>query len=321
VGHRRATEQPASRHVPAQHPARLDGLQQLEQIRLSWDGAAVPGTLGEILNRPAEPPMRIEGFLPSGGRLLVVAQRKTGKTTFDLNLAKALIDGRHFLGRFATRPIAGIVGILNYEVSAGMLAGWAQQVGIPADKLFQVNLRGRRNPLGHQDDRMNLVELLRRHHVEVLIVDPFGAAYTGKSQNDPGEVMAWLGDLDRFAVDAGARELVLSVHAGWVGERTRGASSLEDWADVIATLTRDPDDDRLRYLSAFGRDVEVAEDWLHVEPDTRTLTLAGTGSRKHDRGERAVEAAMPAVLDYVARASRLLRRADQKRRRRQRIGE
>jgi AAA domain len=285
----------------------LDRLRVLEEARRMLDrerrGAVPPfdaGLLEDLLARPAEPPMRVDGFLPSAGRLLVVAQRKTGKTTFELNLGHSLLDGRQFLGRFATRPVTGTVAIFNYEVSAAMLAGWAQQVGIPGDRLLLVNLRGRRNPLDHPDDRARLVALLRAHQVEVLIVDPFGRAYTGRSQNDAGEVTAWLCDLDRFAADAGVSEVVLSVHAGWDGERTRGSSALEDWADVVVTLARDPDDEAVRYLRAFGRDVEIDEDRLVYEPDTRTLTLAGAGSRKHNKAERAAKAAMPDVLNYVA---------------------
>ena len=37
----------------------------------------------------------------------------------------------------------------------------------------------------------------------------------------------------------------------------------------MATLVKD--DDGARYLSAFGRDVEVDEDRLYFEPATRTL--------------------------------------------------
>ena len=278
-----------------QHQARLIFAAELRGQAPPFDA----GLLDDVLARPADPPMRVDGFLPSDGRLLVVAQRKTGKTTFDLNLILSMLDGGYFLGRFVTRPLTGNVAILNYELSAAMLAGWAQQVGIAGHRLLLVNLRGRRNPLGHPDDRDRLVELLRDHQAQALIVDPFGRAYTGKSQNDPGEVTAWLCDLDRFATDASIAEVVLSTHAGWDGERSRGASSLEDWADVVATLVRDPDDETARYLRAFGRDVEVDEDRLVFEPDTRTLTLAGAGSRKRSKAERAVEAAMPDVLDYV----------------------
>ncbi len=70
-------------------------------------------------------------------------------------------------------------------MSAGQLARWADEVGIAKDWLYLVNLRGRRNPFGNDDDRQALAGRLREHEVESLIVDPFGRAYTGKSQNDP----------------------------------------------------------------------------------------------------------------------------------------
>ncbi len=146
------------------------------------------GLLGELLARPAEPPHRVEGLIPSNAAALIVAARKTGKTTIELNLARSQITGEDFLGRFAVRPITGRVGFLNYEVSAGQIARWADEVGVPRDRLYVVNLRGRRNPLGDPDDRARLAERLGEHEVESLMVDPFGRAYTGQSQNDPGEL-------------------------------------------------------------------------------------------------------------------------------------
>ena len=90
----------------------------------------------------------------------MVAQRKTGKTTFNLNLTRCLITGEDFLGRFPVRRIDGRVGFLNFEVSAAMLARWADDVGVPRDRLYLVNLRGRRNPLGVEDDRAKLAKQL-----------------------------------------------------------------------------------------------------------------------------------------------------------------
>ncbi len=84
------------------------------------------------------------------------------------------------------------------------------------------------------------------------MVDPFGRAYTGTSQNDAGEVGAFLCGLDRFAEAAGVSELVLTAHAGWDGERTRGSSALEDWADAVVYLTRDKENEKLRFFRAIG---------------------------------------------------------------------
>ena len=259
------------------------------------------GTLGEILARPADPPMRVDGLIPWDSSTLIAAQRKTGKTTLELNLARSLLTGEDFLGKFAVRPVVGIVAVLNFEVSAAMLAYWADEHGIDRDRFYQVNLRGRRNPFTHPHDRELLAADLRARGVESLIVDPFGRAYPGKSQNDSGEVGSWLVDLDMFArSEVGAKDVILTAHAGWNGERTRGSSALEDWPDSIITMTRDADDDSLRFLRAEGRDVELAEDRLDFDPATRTLSLAGTGSRKKGKDDRK----MADLAVYAVRAAR-----------------
>ncbi len=282
----------------------LDDKAALEYKRIT-EPPAPPfdmGTLADVLARPADPPMRAEGLIPWSGSALVVAQRKTGKTTLLLNYARALITGERFLGEFDMIPLAAHerVAFLNYEVSAAQLARWAHDAGIPDDRILLVNLRGRRNPLGHPDDRAALAAALRAQSVASLIVDPFGRAYTGVSQNDNGEVQSFLVGLEEFArAEVGALDLMLATHAGWDGERTRGASALEDWGDVIITLTRDPDEEERRFMKAMGRDVDVAEDELTMD-EHRTLTRTGNGSRKAQKGDR--DAARLAV--FVVRAAR-----------------
>lgn len=265
------------------------------------------GSLGEILQRPAEPPYRIEGLIPNEASTLIVAMRKTGKTTLNLNLARSLIFGEPFLGKFEVRPIAGNVALLNYEVSARQIAAWADEVGIPHDRLHIVNLRGRRNPLGNDEDKAELTQWLREREVESLLVDPFGRAYTGQSQNDSGEVGAWLAELDRWARgDVGVTDLALAVHAGWEGERSRGASALEDWGDSIITLTRrkaseleEDEDGAHRYLRAEGRDVDVDEDRLEYDPVSRLLYLTGSGGRRKASANLRAEKLIPVVVEYV----------------------
>jgi hypothetical protein len=84
------------------------------------------------------------------------------------------------------------VAIINLEVSAAMIARWAQEHSIDQDRLYLVNLRGRRNPFSHPQDREFLAADLRAHGTESLIVDPFGRAYPGQSQNDAGEIGTFL---------------------------------------------------------------------------------------------------------------------------------
>lgn len=236
------------------------------------------GTLAEILARPAGPPQRIEGLIPAGGRLLLTAQRKVGKTTMVGNLARSLLSGEPFLGRFGVRPLEGSLVVLNYEVSAATFATWMSEIGVPEDRLIVVNVRGRQNLLADATGREALVRLALEAEAEALIVDPFGRAFTGKSQNEATEVSQWLGRLDEVAEESGCSELIVTAHAGWDGDRTRGSSALEDWPDVIAVMTRDATTDQ-RFLRADGRDVFIAEDALEYDPDTRLLTASGAGSR------------------------------------------
>lgn len=258
-------------------------------------------TLQAVLDRPAPPAGRVPGLIPWEASTLVVAQRKTGKTTLLVNLARCLLTGERFLDRFDVTPIAqaGTVALLNYEVSAHTVARWADDAGVPTDRLILVNLRGRRNPLGNEHDRTALADELRARHVESILVDPFSGAYTGDSQNDAGQVGAWLADLDRFArSQVGARDLLLAAHAGWNGERTRGTSALEDWADVIINLTRDDADNR--YLRAMGRDVDIEEDRLEFDADTRQLRLTGDGSRKHAVAAQSNFETESNILEYLS---------------------
>lgn len=258
------------------------------------------GTLDEILARPPEPPSRVEELIPWGGFTLIVAERKTGKTTLTLGLARCLLTGEEFLGRFAVRPVGGRVAFLNYEVSAAQLGRWAHEAEIPHDRFVQVNLRGRRNPLAVPDDRAELAAYLRRLEVETLIVDPFSRAFVGKSQNDAAEVQPWLLGLDQFArTEVGAADVILTAHTGWGGERARGSSALEGHPDVTITMTRD-DEKRARYLSAEGRDVSLDEDELIYDHATRRLTLSGSGSRSANRAEKKLAELTLAILDVIA---------------------
>ncbi len=289
--------------------------EELRRLRAQRDARAIlaaegrtrdpfdAGTLAEVLGRPEDPAARVESLIPWQASTLVVAQRKTGKTTWSLNLARCLVTGEPFLGSMDVRPIAADakVGLLNFEVSAAQLARWAHECGVPAERLYLVNLRGRRNPLTDAEDRANLAGLLRAQRVESLIVDPFGRAYSGESQNDAGQVGSWLIALDEFArTDVGALDVILTAHAGWNGERSRGSSALEDWADAVITLTRDEDTGE-RFMRAIGRDVDLGEDRLDFDPVTRLLRLSGDGSRRDGVAARHLADLVQAVLAIVAK--------------------
>ncbi len=269
--------------------------------RAPWD----LGTLADHLTKPEPPAARVEGLLPWEASTEVVAQRKTGKTTLTLDLAHGLLTGEPFLGEFPVKPVDGRVALLNFEVSGYQAAGWAQDRGIPPDRLVLVNLRGALNPFRDPQALTDLAAQLRRREVESLIVDPFGRAFGGDNQNDAGQVQGWLVALDEFARGmVGALDVILTVHAGWDGSHARGSSALEDWADSLIYLTRNRNTGR-RYINADGRDVELAAHELVMDPDTRALSLglartpgdADEGGRARPELMEAITAALAALPD------------------------
>ncbi len=85
---------------------------------------------------------------------------------------------------------------------------------------------------------------------------------------------------------------------GHTHERSRGDSRILDWPDATWKLVRaDPDDpSSARYLSAYGRDVDVPEGRLSYDETTRRLTYA-----EGNRREASVAALVLELLDRLGK--------------------
>lgn len=272
---------------------------------------------------------RVEGLMTGGGVLLVAAQRKTGKTTFMLNLARSLITGSPLLGKQAVKPIAenATVGLLNFEMEPKQIAEWFAGVADgDMDVMKRVkpfNLRGKRNLLGSRKGREMLADAIRKRNCEVLLVDTFGAAFDGEDQNSAGETRRWLDELLRWArEDAGVKELVLTAHSGWSGNRARGSSALEDWPDDIIYLAADDADDPSspRSIRARGRSANLDKHVVLFDEGTHTVTLgdpvasgnAGGAAQRDSDGSIIIDtgaesAAEDAVREALTEATEALR--------------
>lgn len=267
--------------------------------------AALPDLviLADALAADDEPERwRIENLLPEGANATLIAPEKAGKTVMANNLVRCLVDGEPFLGRYAITPLSGRVAILNYEVTARMSNRWLRQIDVRAtDRVVALHLRGHRLELFTKDGVKWLATRLHDAEVEVLIVDPFGAAYRsagGTNENDNTDVGRFLSALDEVKQRAGVGELIMPVHArrdmAEGAERARAASVLGDWPDAMWTLAVNKQGHR--FLSARGRDVDVPEQRLQFDSSTKRLTIAG-GSRAAER----MRAVRPQVTEAVAR--------------------
>lgn len=260
-------------------------------------------TLSEELALPDEPiSYLVDEVFPTGANVLLTAQFKAGKTTLVDALAKSLADDVPFLNRFPVEQPDGRVALFNYEVDDRQYRRWLRDIGIvDTDRVVVLNLRGYRMPVTVPYVEDWLTAWLTDREVKVWVVDPFARAFTGSgtSENDNTEVGRFLDTLDVIKNRAGVSELLLPTHTGRAvaeegEERARGATRLDDWADVRWLLNKDADD--IRFLRATGRDVEVPEEKLTYDEATRGLTFGG-GDRAWEKRRRIADAVVLVVTE------------------------
>jgi hypothetical protein len=249
-------------------------------------------TLRERLARPKiAKPYRIDGWLPSGGRGMVAAQFKTGKTTLIENTMRSLLDGDRFLGSAAVQPLVGKLAVIDTEMSDHKLDEWLADQGVICDdRAIVVSLRGQVRAFDLLDDRVRAAwaTRLRSDCVEFLILDCLRPVLDAIGLDEKSEAGVFLTAFDALLRDAGISEALVVHHMGHAGERSRGDSRLRDWPDTEWKLMRKDEDERSpRFISAYGRDVDIPEAGLRYDPHTRRLTLVG-GSRRESQLEDVI---------------------------------
>lgn len=298
-----ATRKRALEAETAQQRLRRDARRVLDNEDATAAFRVPPSTfsLVEELQIPDEPVIyTVDQVMPTGSNVLLTAQFKAGKTTLVNHLTHCLADQEKFLATFPVTPPNGRVGLFNYEVDERQYRRWLREIGIAAEPLVSVlNLRGYRLPLTAQHTEDWIVQWLTDRDISVWIVDPFARAFVGSgtSENDNTEVGRFLDTLDVIKTRAGVSELVLPTHTGRAEveqgqERARGATRLDDWADVRWMLTKDSED--TRYFSATGRDVEYPEAALQFEESTRSPRIVGS-SRVKESNKRLEQAVLAVV--------------------------
>ena len=248
-----------------------------------------PQELPEILDLEArmarprvETAFRIEGWQPMGGRVLLAAQFKAGKTTGVANLVRPLVDGGQWLDTWDVEPVKGRVCILDFEMSENTAEDWLNDQGIRnQSKVDLVSLRGRIATFNILDPgvRMEWASRLAQRETDYLIVDCLRPVLDAFGLDEHRDTGRFFGPLDALLNEAGIGEACVVHHMGHGGERSRGDSRLRDWPDVEWRLMREnehPDSDR--YITAYGRDVDIPEHKLVFDKDARRLR-AQVGTR------------------------------------------
>lgn len=256
-------------------------------------GTVEPPELLSLTDVLAEPDddivYRIEDLWPVGGRVLLAAQYKSGKSTTVGNAVRSLVDGDPFLGRFRTDPVGKVV-LIDTELDPRTLRRWLRDQAIRKTAAVSVlSLRGRVAAFDILDRSVRSEWVTRLSGANVVILDCLRPVLDSLGLSEDKDAGKFLVAFDDMLAEAGVGEALVVTHMGHQNERARGDSRLLDWPEAPWKILRDDND--VRYFSAFGRDVDVPEGALSYDPDTRRLTYEG-GSRKDVSGK----ALMPDLL-------------------------
>lgn len=274
-----------------------------------------PQRLDYFLARPLDPiTHRIAGLWPTGGRVILTAQWKAGKTTLRDEVVRALVDEDLFLDRHVITPLEpdATITILDFELDDQTLQRWlADHQIINQHRVNVLPMRGRTSAFDIRDDQLRArwAKTIAEVGTGILILDCLRPILDALGLDENHDAGLFLTAFDALLAEAGAREALVIHHMGHTGERSRGDSRLRDWPDAEWRLVRDKDDEDptiddpagARYFTAYGRDVEHPQTELTYDPETRHLSLtASAGDRKHAAKRRKTQAASTAVLKFVA---------------------
>lgn len=271
---------------------------KLEEIKAEKEPALMAMTLTDMADEP-ERPDRINGLVAARSTTHIIAPRKSGKTTLLFNLARSLINGTAFLGRFPCEPEPGKIAWLNYEMPINTFNRWVDDVGLDRERVMVVNCDQSPRWFASEHGRAALAKQLAG--CTTLIVDSFARAYFGDTFKD-SEVLAFLQDLTAWARSIGINEIYTVVHSGKdVSRGGRGSIALEDYPDQILYI--DPDDNRTtktrKTFWTMGRmDHDIAKTVLEFDPETRALTLGQTVGASNE--EYRKEQILKTVVDLNA---------------------
>lgn len=275
---------------------------ELRQEALADQRRATGVKLPDLLAEPIEPVRyRIENLWPIGGRAMLAAQFKAGKTTLVGNALRALADNQRFLSKYQANQPTGSIALFDTEMSKNMLQSWLRDQAIAnPDKIWLMPMRGLCGSFDLTDDmvRAQWAQELKDEDTEILILDCLGPvlAALGMDENNNQDVGKFIGAFEALLSEADVREALIVHHMGHSNERSRGASRLRDWPDVEWQLIREGQEDEQapeasapRYFKAFGRDVFAPEQLLQYDNTFRWLSVNGHGNRAEVKVSRKGE--------------------------------
>lgn len=284
---------------------------QVRDRRRREDAAEVPlpdvvGLADLLAADDDEPEYLIADLLPYGGRAVLTADAKAGKTTTRNNLIRALVDGVPFLGEFDVPRAVERVAVLDLELSPRMSRRWLARQGIAnPSKVHLIHAVGAGaafDPLV-PEVRARWADSLAG--VDVLIIDCLEPLLLGLGLNPWNDGRRLLTAIDSLAAEAGIGSVIVLHHTPNGGNREAGDHGIRGWPDVRWFIRCEAPEDPTcpRYFLAHGRDVAVSDRLLELDSETGHLTArsgADAFKVKLARGASAAASSRDALLAALA---------------------
>jgi archaellum biogenesis ATPase FlaH len=275
-------------NLRVRHEARLLFQQELDADQTP---ALEMTTLADFLINPSQAPTDlIDGVMKENGLTIMLGPSGSGKSTLGLQMVYCLTTGHEWLGQTA-KQLNGGVGVLSYDMDAGMVLDWMAGFpgGVDPDKVSVVNAYKRGNPLGVREMRAQIASAWRANNTEIVVLDSFSASFFGADQNDAAATMAHYRDLKLFALtEVGAKAVIVIVHSTEASPfKPRGSSVHQDAADTIVGVMADAKTQQrsvrmVKYRAARGQHemgpvmITAPDDVTHlVDLDLGAMSLAG----------------------------------------------
>ena len=207
-------------------------------------------------------PIIARGIMPDNSHIIVSGETGVGKSLLRQELALHLAMGWEWLD--FEIPTARKVAVFQYENSDQMeqtrLKRMCHGLGIerlPKGGLTYINRKNRIN-LTLKKDREKLLNLVEESQAQVIIYDCLSNLHSSK-ENDNIQMRDVLDSLSEINAILGTSCIVIH-HFGKPGEhvqasayRTRGASSILDWAVTAMAFTVKPHESRILRLLEFNK--------------------------------------------------------------------
>lgn len=266
--------------------------------------------LGELDNLPAPEPL-LDGLLDRGTVAVLAGKFGTYKSFVALAWSASVATGRPW-GTF-TVPEARRVLYVAAEGASGLrkrLTAWQERHGaIPPGSVYVVTRPVR---MTSDEDAAWLREKVREVGAGLVVIDTWRQSTPGAEENSNTEMSAAFSRAASIRSDTGATILIVH-HTGHAGERSRGASSIEDDADstfVIKLAGQDSEDRSAanprvmehrkakdgELLSPTGLVAHEVGESLVVEPSPFAVSIQrGRGRPKDVSKEQAIDTMVKAA--------------------------